>query len=144
MVGTVISHAEDLSYLLFSSWGVTLRSGSLHLKGRAKGETLKKGRKKTTQASKLCVRSRNPPFMQLISYSAANMMLQASGRRSLEHLYLLCLLDLQLQTKKIQHTKLTNQLVVCQKLRWKTKRRSKREQTQTVEGLPKHFTSSYF
>lgn len=42
MVGTVISHAGDLSYLVFSSWGVTQRGGSLHLRGRAKGGALKK------------------------------------------------------------------------------------------------------
>lgn len=30
-MGTVITHVGDLSYLVFSSWGVTPSRGSLHL-----------------------------------------------------------------------------------------------------------------
>lgn len=81
MVGTVISHAGDLSYLVFSSWGVALRGGSLHLRGRAKGETLKKkkvGEKKTVSEQfvqqSVCMLSSN-----VMSYSVADLTLHATG-----------------------------------------------------------------
>lgn len=122
MVGTVISHAGDLSYLVFSSWGVTQRGGSLHLRGRAKGEALKKNNKwEKKTVSELfpqqcvCVLSRNPPFMPLISYSAADMTLQASGWSSVYTFIYPRLSDLQLDKKK-QHA---NQLSYV-KCKWKT------------------------
>lgn len=89
---------------------------------------MKKKKKAVSELSpqqSVCVLSRNPPFVQLISYSVADMTLQASGWSSLYTFIYPRPLDLQLNKKKKNTTHTHTPAVI-----WKVKHVGKQRDEQ--------------